>query len=385
MNTSSFSDSGHPSPLPSLPIGPEHPWLAPLAGYSDLPFRLLCRELGAAVACTEMVSAKGLVLGQGRKSNATNDLLATYPPLDPPVARSLPAMGSGGPEVVPPNALPDTPLVVQLFGAESSFMGEAARILTDHGYTWFDCNMGCSVPKVLKSGAGAAMLQDPDNAVRVAEAMVTAAGVGRVGFELRLRWDVGEKTYLLQARRLEEAGAGWQPLHPRYARQKFTGSADWNAVKTLVETVSVPVMVSGDLFTASDGILALSITGAAGVMFARGAMHNPSIFRQFKDWLPKGGIAAAPRFADAATLEYLIRRHAALIRAFFPRRLNRQGLEAGLLKMRTFVPRYVKECAGARYLRRSMAQCATWREMDDLLEEFFSRKENLERVPDIVE
>ncbi len=365
-----------------LPIGPEHPWLAPLAGYSDLPFRLLCREMGAAVACTEMVSAKGLVLGQGRKSNATNDLLATFPPLDPPVAN-----GKNGRFPDPDASLgpvhPDVPLVVQLFGAEPSFMEEAVRILVDRGYAWFDCNMGCSVPKVGKSGAGAAMLQDPDNAVAVAEAMIRTAGAGRVGFKLRLGRDAGEETYLPLAGRLAAAGAGWLTLHPRYARQKFSGTADWNAVVPLVEAVNIPVMVSGDLFTAADGVRALAVTGAAGVMFARGAMHNPAIFRQFKELAARGGTGGeGPRFADASGLEYLIRRHAALIRAFYPERRNRQGIESGLLKMRTFVPRYVKECAGARFLRRSMAGCRTWADMAGLLEAFFFREENLSLVRD---
>jgi len=141
----------------------------------------------------------------------------------------------------------------------------------------------------------------------------------------------------------------------------------------------VPVMVSGDLFTAVDGVRALAASGCAGAMFARGAMHNPAIFGQFSDMLKHGGPGvSSPRFAEAERLELLIRRHAALIRAFYPERRNRQGLESGLLKMRTFVPRYVKECAGARFLRRSMAQCRTWEEMDDLLDEFFAHAANLE-------
>ena len=208
----SFIDCSDPTPThpfspPGLPIGPAHPWLAPLAGYSDLPFRLLCREFGAAVACTEMVSAKGLVLGQSKKSNATNELLATYPPLaSPVVTRGLPTVPYPGPDASLAPVTPDVPLVVQLFGAEASFMEEAVRILTDRGYTWFDCNMGCSVPKVVKSGAGAAMLQNPDNAAAVAGAMVRAAGKGRVGFKLRLGRDAGEEVYLSLAKRLEEAG-----------------------------------------------------------------------------------------------------------------------------------------------------------------------------------
>ena len=148
-----------PSNPDTLPIGPQYPWLAPLAGYSDLPFRLLCREYGAAVCVTEMVSAKGLVY----ESPGTNELLMTLPE--------------------------DQPLVVQLFGAEAYFLGRAVELLRQAGYGWFDLNMGCSVSKVLRQGAGAAMLGDVENILVVARAMIEAAGRGRVGFKLRLGLD----------------------------------------------------------------------------------------------------------------------------------------------------------------------------------------------------
>ena len=135
-----------------LPFAPDKPWLAPLAGWSDLPFRLLCRRFGAAVCCTEMISAKGLIY----KSPGTAELFATCPE--------------------------DGPVVVQLFGSEAPFMEEAAGQLRDKGFVWFDCNMGCSVPKVARTGAGAAMCKDIDNALSVAEALIRAAGRGRVGF-----------------------------------------------------------------------------------------------------------------------------------------------------------------------------------------------------------
>lgn len=365
-----------------LPIGAAFPWLAPLAGYSDLPFRLLCRELGAAAACTEMVSAKGLVLGQSHKSNAANDLLATFPPLAPPIPKAARDVRyayqtPGG--FFPGDVTPDTPLVVQLFGAEASFMEEAVSILAACGYRWFDCNMGCSVPKVGKSGAGSAMLRDPENALRVAEAMLKAAGGGKVGFKLRLGWDMGGKAYISLGKALADAGAGWLTLHPRYAKQKFSGTADWSAVRPLAESVSIPVMVSGDLFTPADGVKALAVSGASGVMFARGAMHNPAIFGQFVSLRKSGpGDGRAPGSVDACMLEKIIRRHAELIRAFYPVRTNRQGIEAGLLKMRTFVPRYVKERSGARFFRRALAACRTWRELDDLVDEFFANAENLQ-------
>lgn len=389
MNTISRTSESH-SAMPgftsgsnpgALPIGAAYPWLAPLAGYSDLPFRLLCRELGAAAACTEMVSAKGLVLGQGRRNNATNDLLATYPPLEPPVsgaARDAQYPYQASPDSALGRVAPDSPLIVQLFGAEAPIMEEAVHILAERGYRWFDLNMGCSVPKVGKSGSGSAMLQDPENALRVAERMVKAAGKGRVGFKLRLGRAEGEEVYLSLGKALAETGAGWLTLHPRYAKQKFTGTANWAAVRPLVEAVSVPVMVSGDLFSPADGKKALEASGAAGVMFARGAMHNPAIFGQFVSMLHDGPARGdCSRFADGAVLEKVIRRHADLIRAFYPARANRQGVDSGLLKMRTFVPRYVKECSGARFLRRSMASCRTWREMEVLLGEFFGNADNL--------
>ncbi len=163
----------------SLAFGPDRPWLAPLAGYSDLPFRLLCREYGAAVCVTEMVSAKGLVY----HSPGTGELLASLPE--------------------------DQPLVVQLFGAEADFLRRAVAMLREAGYGWFDLNMGCSVPKVLRQGAGAAMLGDMKNSLAVARAMLEEAGPGRVGFKLRLGLDDARPVLPDLALRLEDLGAGW--------------------------------------------------------------------------------------------------------------------------------------------------------------------------------
>lgn len=246
----------------NLPIGPDAPWLAPLAGWSDLAFRLLCREQGAAVCCTEMISAKGLIYG-GR---ATGELLATTPE--------------------------DAPLVVQVFGADPFFMGEAVRRLRDRGFEWFDVNMGCSVHKVSKTGSGAALLRDPAEALAVAEAVIAAAGPGRAGFKIRLGWeekpDGAGDVYRQLARALADRGAGWITLHPRYARQKFGGAPRYEALSELVRAVPVPVIASGDLFRAEDGIRVLKETGAAGVMYARGALADPAIFARHRKLLDAG-------------------------------------------------------------------------------------------------
>ena len=155
-----------------LPVGRDFPWLA------DLPFRALCREYGAACCVTEMVSAKGLCYNGGN----TWKVLAT--------------------------ADVDTPLVVQLFGAEPEFLERAVHILRERGFVWFDLNMGCPVPKVAKQGAGVTMLTDPDNALACAKAMIGAAEPGHVSFKLRLGVTDKNRNWLDVARRLEDGKGG---------------------------------------------------------------------------------------------------------------------------------------------------------------------------------
>ncbi len=326
-----------------LPIARDKPWLAPLAGFSDLPFRLLCREYGAAVACTEMVSAKGLVYGQRnpKAGENTESLLATTPD--------------------------DAPLVVQLFGAEPEFLAEAARILCDRGFSFFDLNMGCSVPKVVKTGSGAALMGDPQAAVRAAAALIKAAAPRPVGVKLRLGLDAAHENYLDIARALEDAGAAWLTLHPRYARQGFSGTARHEASARLVQAVNIPVLLSGDLHSAEDAVGRLAETGAAGVMFARGAMSDPRVFSRH------AALCAGrePEPLGAADLRALILRHLELIRLHAPPRLGKRGLPATLLKMRTVIPRYVRLFPGVRELRKKLCAVTEDSEPAALLEDFF--------------
>lgn len=315
---------------PSLPFAPDAPWLAPLAGFSDLAFRLLCRELGAACACTEMVSAKGLVYG----SPGTWPLLAT--------------------------AAKDAPLVVQLFGCEVRFLEEALRMLLDRGFAWFDLNAGCPVKKVVKTGAGAALLKDPDLLVRLAESMARLAGEGRVGVKTRLSFGPGPETVLEMAPRLEAAGVGWLTLHPRTAAQGFSGRADRTALTRLKAATRLPVLASGDLFSAEDAAACLRDTGADGVMFARGALADPRVFGRLTDLLA----GRPPR--PCGDLRGLILRHAGLAREHLPGR-------AALLKMRTIAPRYAKGHPGARPLRKELASCMTWEHLERLVEQHLDR------------
>lgn len=314
--------------MPHLPIAPDAPWLAPLAGFSDLPFRLLCRELGAAVAVTEMVSAKGLFYD----SRNTRRLLDTCPA--------------------------DSPLVVQLFGSDPDYLQRAAASLAEAGYTHFDLNCGCSVRKVVKTGAGAALLGDPDRLVACAAAMVQALGPGRIGVKLRLGPKPPSRVDLPLAGRLAEAGVAWLTLHPRHASQGFAGLADHDALAAFVAAAPVPVMASGDLMTAADGERVLGRTGVSGVMYARGALADPRIFSHHAACFPASG--AAPR--PLPPVCEVIRRHAALCRQYAD---DRQAL----LRMRTAVPRYLRDLPGCRALRARLCRVDSWEELGHIIDE----------------
>ncbi|MGE4298745.1 MAG: tRNA dihydrouridine synthase [Desulfovibrionaceae bacterium] len=330
-----------------LPIRPDAPWLAPLAGYSDLPFRLLCRENGAAVCCTEMVSAKGMHYS----NKGTSRLLDTEPA--------------------------DAPLVVQLFGSEARYLDEALTRCVELGFSWFDLNAGCPVPKVVKTGAGAALSKAPDQLHTLVRAMVDAANraglpaippaagpgqgraVGRVGAKIRLGWDMGEDRADELALAVQEAGAGWLTLHPRHARQGYAGTAQWAALARVKALLSIPVIASGDLILPEDGVRCVRETGVDGLMFARGALANPAICAEYLHLLA-GGEPAEP---SPERVVALIRRHVALFRSHGSEHL-------ALLRMRTIVPRYVKRLPDAGTLRRAMALCRSFEESEAILESY---------------
>ncbi len=289
------------------------------------------------MCCTEMISARGLIHG----GTGTRELLATCEA--------------------------DNPLVVQLFGGEEACMAEAARRLLDMGFFWFDCNMGCSVPKVTRTGAGAALVRDTDRALRIAQALIRVVGEGRVGFKLRLGWgrspdmrkNGSGETWRELGPALAELGAGWLTLHPRTAGRPFTGEARWAAIAELKGLVSIPVIASGDLFTAEDGLRCLAETGADTVMYARGALRDPGIFAAHR-LLLQGQPYASP---DPALLFARIRRHATLARTLSAPR-------PALLKMRTVVPRYVRGLEHARRLRLAVIACRDWAEFEAVIDQF---------------
>lgn len=314
-------------------FGPDKPWLAPLAGYSDLPFRLLCREYGAATCETEMISAKGLFY----KTPGTTRLLSTAPS--------------------------DLPLVPQLFGAEPGMLAYAVRVLLEAGHCWFDLNMGCSVRKVMRQNAGAALLADPDLSLAIARAMideVRKTGIsGGIGFKLRLGVDPSRPVLPDLALRLEDAGAAWLAVHPRFASQGFQGRPNREVIAVLTDRLAIPLLASGDLFEADDGITIIRQTGCAGVMYARGALRNPAIFAAHRNILA----GVAPERQTPAELRQMIERHVFLARQY-------GGVKKPFVKMRSLIPRYARLSPGVGELRKNLCACESWEDLDAALDSF---------------
>ena len=226
--------------------------LAPMAGVSVQAFRRQGRRYGAGLVCSEMVSCAGL--------EHRNE-------------RTLGFLRVGADE---------HPLAIQIFGAEPSVMAEAARMVEAAGADLVDVNFGCPVRKVTKTGAGATLLDDPDRACRIVEAMAEAVAIP-VSVKMRRGLENGSRVCLEVGPQLVEAGATTLTLHPRSAKQMYTGEADHSLTAELVSLVDVPVVASGDITTRARAQAVLATTGAAAVMVGRGAQGNPWALREIVD------------------------------------------------------------------------------------------------------
>ena len=248
-------------------------FLAPVAGYSDAAFRSVCIENGACFTYTEMVSAEALV----RKNQKT--------------------------EILMKRAYNEAAYAVQIFGPEPDVMSEAARIVLEKTHCeCIDINCGCPVPKIVKTGAGSALTRDPERLYKVAKAVVDAAGGsptnGGVPVTVKIRsgWEQKMMTWREAAQAALDAGVSAITIHPRTKAQGYEGHSDWSIMQQLVEMVDgrIPVFGSGDLFKPEDAKKMLEETGADGVMFARGAMGNPFIFKDATALLKNGTYEPVP-------------------------------------------------------------------------------------------
>lgn len=315
---------------------PDKPWLAPMAGYSDLPFRLLCRSFGAFITETEMISAKGLLYG----TPATYNLLHAHPF--------------------------DSPLIVQLFGNDPENISQAVRILRKRGYKNFDLNLGCPVRKVFKQHAGASLLDDKNLLAEIAKSMIGAVKEemngqnnmpGKCGFKLRAGVSPEKPVLPDMACMLEEFGADWITVHPRYASQGYSGKANWEIIFKTVQKLSIPLIASGDLHNAAKGIECMKQTGASSIMYARGALYNPAIFQEHQEILHN----IAHETPNLASISQIIKRHGELAREF-------GNPKNSFIKMRSLLPRYIRNFPGVQKIREAVCHCRNWDELDMLID-----------------
>lgn len=292
----------------------ENPFvLAPLAGITDGPARSLAKEQGAAFMYSEMVSAKGLWY----KDKNTERLLKLFPG--------------------------EEPLAYQLFGSEPEILAYAARTLRDRGNAVFDINMGCPVPKVVKNGEGSALLKNPDRIYDLVKAAAAEAGKP-VTAKIRIGWDKDSINALETAKAIEAAGAAAVAVHGRTREQYYTGKADWDMIRKVKETVRIPVIGNGDVFSGEDANRMLKETGCDMVMIARGALGNPWIFRDAI------AIWKGEEKPPAPSLEERVR----TMLVHLDRLTAAKGEYAAVREMRKHVGWYLKGVRGSAAVRRTI-------------------------------
>ena len=294
--------------------------LAPMAGVTDLAFRQICRELGAGLTVTEMVSAKALCY-QDRKT------------------RSLLRLGPG-----------EHPAGVQIFGSDAACMAEAACMAAElSGADFIDINMGCPVGKVVSNGDGSALMKDPEKAARIAEAVVKACPVP-VTVKMRRGWDKGSINAVELARMLEQAGVSAVAVHGRTRTQMYAGQADWVTIRQVKQAVSIPVIANGGVFSAADADELTDKTGADGVMVARGALGRPYIFAE---------ILGRDYVYDMAET---VRRQIALLKTRFDDRYI-------AVNFRKVMPHYLKGVKCAKEVKLAFVRVQSTAEIEALLNE----------------
>lgn len=304
--------------------------LGPMAGVSDLPFRLLCHEQGAALVCMEMVSAKAICY----HNRGTEELMQTIPE--------------------------EGKVSLQLFSHEPEFLAQALDMIADRSFDLLDINMGCPVPKIVNNGEGSALMKNPKLIEELVKAAVSHCS-RPVTVKIRKGFDDDHVNAVECALAAQEGGASAVAVHGRTRTQMYSGRADWDIIEQVAAALRIPVIGNGDVTDGPSARRMLDETGCDAVMVARGAQGNPWVFREIEAYLKTGQEIERPHRAEIIRM---IRRHAQLQREF-------KGEYRGIREMRGHISWYFSGFPGAAKLRRKVNELNSFEELEAMLSEEF--------------
>lgn len=301
--------------------------LAPMAGVTDLPFRLLCKEQGAGLLCMEMVSAKAILY----KNKNTEELLT----IDPR----------------------ENPVSLQLFGSDPDIMGEIAKQIEERPFDILDINMGCPVPKVVNNGEGSALLKNPE-LIREIVTQVSHAVKKPVTAKIRIGFEGYPVDPVEIAKIIEDSGAAAVAVHGRTRQQYYAGEADWDTIRRIKEAVSIPVIGNGDVDSPKKAEKLVRETGCDGVMIGRAVRGNPWIFREMNHYFTTGELLPRPSWEE---IKEMILRHTRM-------QIELKGEFTGIREMRKHIAWYTAGMKHSVGLRRDSNLVSSYEELEKLLD-----------------